>query len=114
MAVILERSNFIVMQAKACIPSNTLDIDRNDGENGEEQEVPTSCDKFNPLLEGPLMNEDTEEMKVGEWNNIRHTVVITPDMADMTDAWIYVTSVDAGRIYELDDVQMIPAAYYDE
>mmetsp|Transcript_31537 Transcript_31537/g.46202 ORF Transcript_31537/g.46202 Transcript_31537/m.46202 type:complete len:661 (+) Transcript_31537:94-2076(+) len=100
-------------------------------------DVPQVCDKSNPMAPdscpvfelqfvslkhtstdngagnmalntGPMVNEDTEEFVLGDWNRIVHTITVSEDMAMQSEVWLYVQSVAKGFNYELDDVEMLP------
>lgn len=58
---------------------------------------------------GPLDNEITSAMVVGEWNDIQVTFTVTSSMASQKTNWVNVIS-GAGYNYELDDIKMVQVA----
>lgn len=95
-----------------------------DGNTGEIK--PAACRKDNPKAKdscpvfdmdfvspngakvntGPLSNMAPGDVRLDDWNEIRHTVTVTPDMALRPQVLIYVNSVDPKFNYDLDDISM--------
>jgi len=70
-----------------------------------------SCPTFQMLPDGemsksPLLNTDTSAMVPGEWNTISSTYTVEDQY--ISQLYILVTSVNAGFIYELDNIEIVP------
>ena len=70
-----------------------------------------ACPSFQMLPNGnfddpPLVNQDGSDMVVGEWNTYSSEFTVTK--ASLLEMHIFVSSMNAGFNYDLDDVELVP------